>query len=68
MAEIIHEHVADRRSGNGMGFLLGVLLLIVVVVLLIYYGLPLIRNAAPTYQVNVPDKVDVQVNQPQQPQ
>jgi hypothetical protein len=50
-------------GGNGMGFLLGVILLIVFVIGLLYYGLPMIQNATATPQINVPDKVDVNVNQ-----
>ena len=53
-------------GGNGMGFLLGVILLIVFVVGLLYYGLPIIQNATAQLaapQINVPDKVDVNVKQ-----
>jgi hypothetical protein len=53
-------------GGNGMGFLLGVILLIVFVIGLLYYGLPMIQRATATPaapQINVPDKVDVNVKQ-----
>lgn len=54
----------QESSGNGMGFLLGVILLIVFVFLLIYYGLPAIRNSFSSgTQINIPDKVDVNVQQ-----
>lgn len=51
-------------SGNGMGFFLGVILLILFVFLLLYYGLPYIRSSfgSATPQINVPGKVDVNVN------
>jgi hypothetical protein len=53
---------AQEPAGNGLGNLLAVILLIVFVVLLIYYGLPLIQNAARGPQINVPGKIDVNVN------
>jgi len=53
-------------SGGGMGFLLGVILLILFAMFLMFYGLPylgnMVSNQAP--QVTVPDKIDVNVNQP----
>jgi hypothetical protein len=57
---VVHEH-HDGESGNGAGFLLGVILLLVVAFLFLYYGLPAIRTAAAP-QVNVPGQLDVNVN------
>jgi hypothetical protein len=55
----------DRTtSDSGMGFLLGIILLVVLAFALFYYGLPAIRGAATGPQINVPGKVDVNVNQP----
>lgn len=57
--------VNSKDSGNGMGFLLGIIALIVFVVLFLIYGLPLITNSvnqSQAPQVNVPGKVDVNVN------
>ena len=54
-----------ERSDNGNGFLVGVILLIIAAIAFFYYGLPYLSagmNQAP--QVNVPDKVDVNVQQP----
>ncbi len=51
---------------SGYGFLLGVILLIIFAAILIIYGLPLLQNAGSANQVNIPDKVDVNVNQPKQ--
>lgn len=56
--------VVQGDSGGGMGFLLGVILLIVFLIALLYFGLPMIQQATssgPT--INVPDKVDVNVDQ-----
>ncbi len=69
MADVIHEHTtaapAAESSDSGMGFLMGVILLVVVLFLLFYYGLPALRSGTSqmtTPQVNVPGKVDVNVN------
>jgi hypothetical protein len=64
MADVIHEHQTTTDSGSGMGFLLGVIMLIVFAFLLFYYGLPALRSASSGPTVNVPGKIDVNVNQP----
>lgn len=69
MATIINTPAAPAESGsNGMGFLFGILILILFVVFLFIFGAPYLRrmtsSSAP--QINVPDKVDVNVNTPQQ--
>ena len=53
-------------SGGGFGFLAGVVLLVVVVFLFIVYGVPALRQAGSvgSPQINVPEKLDVNVNQP----
>jgi len=72
MAEIITEprservvhHYEESNGSNGFSMLLAVILLVVLAVLFIFYGLPyLSRMTSP--QVNVPDKVDVNVNRGQ---
>lgn len=65
MATIVNTPAASEPSSNsGMGFLLGVILLIVFMFLLFYYGLPALRSSA-SPQINVPGKIDVNVNNPQ---
>ena len=57
----------DGSSGNnGMGFLLGAIVLIVFAVLFFVYGLPLLQGLSGNggTQVNIPDSIDVNVNQP----
>lgn len=57
--------VNSKDSGNGMGFLLGIIALIVFVVLFLIYGLPMITNSvnqSQTPQVNVPKDINVNVN------
>ncbi|CAN5144787.1 hypothetical protein BH09PAT1_BH09PAT1_7840 [soil metagenome] len=62
MATVIHEHTTDR--GNSSGTIVGIILLVVLVLLFFVYGLPMLRSYG-TPQVNVPGKVDVNVNTPQ---
>ncbi len=57
--------VVKDGGNNGSGFLIGIIVLIIFVVLFLIYGLPLINssvNQSQTPQVNVPGKVDVNVN------
>ena len=55
----------NEPPGNGMGFLLGVIILIVFVVLLIFYGLPYLQKgiSSSVPQINVPGKINVNVQQ-----
>ena len=67
MAHTHIEHIHEGTTDSGMGFLMGIILLMLFIFMLFYYGLPVIRNtvapqqAAP--QINVPDKVDVNIKQ-----
>lgn len=65
MTTIINNPPNSDGEGNGMGFLVGIILLIIVVVLFFSYGLPVLRNSASNSapQINVPDKVDVNLHQ-----
>ena len=66
MATIVNNPPAAESSSNGMGFILGAIMLIVFVVLFFIYILPFLRgslNTTQTPQVNVPDKIDVNVDQ-----
>ncbi len=67
MVEVIHEHTNDS-SGSGMGFLLGIIVLVIVLILLFRFGLPILNQSTAAPQINVPGKIDVNVNQPSQPQ
>jgi hypothetical protein len=62
MAIINNAAPVPQTQSNGMGFFLGVLLLLVVGFFLVYYGGPLIRSTYSTPQVNIPGKIDVNVN------
>lgn len=49
----------NGNQGNGMGFLMGVVLLIVFLVLLFYYGIPMLNSATQQPTINVPDEINV---------
>jgi hypothetical protein len=49
----------EHRESSGTGFLVGVILAILLGILLLAYGLP---NFSRTTNVNVPDRVNVDVN------
>jgi hypothetical protein len=60
-----HEHVAEDSSSSATNLIIGVLVFLVLAFLLFYFGLPMIRSAAAPAQapqINVPDKVNVDVN------
>lgn len=61
---IVNTPSGGDNPGNGMGFLLGVILLVLVLFLFFWYGLPAIRGmmGSGTPQINVPNKIDVNVN------
>lgn len=61
MADEHHEHV-HTDGGNSMGAIVGIILLVVVIFLLFYYGLPALQGQQGV-NLNVPDKVDVNVNE-----
>lgn len=60
---IVNNPGNSDSSGNGMGFLLGIIVLVVFVILFLYYGLPIIRQSFSGAQINVPSKIDVNVQQ-----
>lgn len=64
MATIINTTPPSDNSGGGMGVIIGLVLLIILVFLFFYYGLPLLKNIQlGTPQINVPNKIDVNVHQ-----
>lgn len=50
------------NGSNGTGFLLGIILLILFVGALLYYGLPALNRASSGPNINVPEQIDVNVN------
>lgn len=65
MATIINTPAADN-SGSGMGFFFGIVLLIIFVLLVFLYGIPYVQRTmrSSTPQIQVPEKIDVNVNTP----
>lgn len=65
---VVHHYDDDRNSSGAWVALVGIALLVVMALLFFYYGLPLLNRPSTTQivpQVNVPDKVDVNVNRGQ---
>lgn len=66
MTTIINTPPAEKESGKGMGMVIGLLVLVALGYVFFVYGLPAIRNAqfGMTPQINIPSKIDVNINQP----
>lgn len=60
MATIVNTPAAD--SGSNMGMIVGLLLLAVIVGLFFIYGIPALRQTTSQPSINVPDKINVNVN------
>ncbi len=59
---VVNNAAPATDSGNGMGFLMGVILLIIFGFLVMYYGLPILQRMTRAPQINVPGKIDVNIN------
>jgi hypothetical protein len=61
---------APEQNNNGFGFLIGAIILVGFVALLLYFGIPAVKQMnpiqvnVPAPQVEMPDKIDINVNQP----
>lgn len=68
MTTIVNSPAPTTESG-GNSFLIGIVLLIGFIIVFLYFGLPAIRRMGPIQvnvpapQVNMPDKINVNVNQ-----
>lgn len=61
--EVIHDHGTVDSGSNAMGFMLGMILLVILAILAFYYfGAGRLLGGTTTPQVNVPGKIDVNVN------
>jgi hypothetical protein len=64
MATVINNPAPQEESG-GTGFMVGMMFLLVIVAMMLYWGIPALRSVrqqpAPS-QINVPDKIDVNIN------
>jgi hypothetical protein len=66
MATVVNN--PPNNNQNNWGPLLGFALLAIVVILLFVYALPAIRNATQGPTITIPDQIDIDINQPGQPQ
>jgi len=68
MTTIVNTPPSDSggSGGNGMGMVVAALLIVAVAALFFVYGLPYLRQAAAPAapQINIPDKVDVNIQPP----
>ncbi len=62
MATIVNNPGNDN-SGNVMGLILGVIFVLVFAVIFFVYLVPMFRQSGGTPQVNIPNKIDVNVHQ-----
>ena len=62
MATIINNPDSGGSNGGGMGMVIGAIVLVIILILFFVYGLPAIRGSNKGTTVNVPDKVEVDVN------
>jgi hypothetical protein len=63
MATVINNPGQSESTGGGTGIVVGAIVLLVVVALFFMYGLPAMRNTNQGSTVNVPDRVQVDVNE-----
>lgn len=63
MVEVVHDH--GDSSSSSMGLIFGIILAIALVFFLFYYfGRGFMTGGMSQPQINVPDRMDVNVNQP----
>lgn len=64
MTTIVNTPPASKESGGSIGIIIGLVILAVAVYLFFVYGLPAIQNMQlGSAQINIPNKIDVNVNQ-----
>ena len=63
MATIVNNPPSADRSDSSMGFFIGTLVIIILGVLFFAYALPAIRGTNKGTNINVPDHINVDVNQ-----
>jgi len=65
MTTIVNNPAPENNSGGGMGMIIGLIVLILIAFVFFVYGLPAIRQMKlGSPQINVPSKIDVNINQP----
>ncbi len=65
MTTIVNNPPAPKESGGGMGWIIALIVLLVVGYLFFMYGIPALRQMQlGSPQINIPSKIDVNINQP----
>ncbi len=64
MTTIVNNPPAPKESGGGMGMIVGLVVLMVLGYLFFIYGIPALKQLQlGSPQINIPSKIDVNVNQ-----
>lgn len=67
MTTIVNNPPPSNDSGGGMGMIIGLVVLLAIGYIFFVYGLPALRQVQlGSPQINVPSKIDVNINQPNQ--
>lgn len=67
MTTIVNNPAPSNDSGGGIGMIVGLIVLLVLGYLFFIYGIPALRQIQlGSPQINVPSKIDVNINQPTQ--
>lgn len=65
MTTIVNNPPVQKESGEGMGMIIGLVVILVLGYLFIMYGIPALRQMQfGSQQINIPSKIDVNINQP----
>jgi hypothetical protein len=64
MATVINNPPDNTTEGGNAGLIIGLVLAAIIVFLFIAYGLPAMRGQNSGTNINVPDRVDLNVNNP----
>lgn len=65
MTTIINNPPPENNSGGGVGMIIGIIVLLVLAYLFFIYGIPAIKQMQlGSPQINIPSKIDVNINQP----
>lgn len=62
MTTIINNPDTGSGGSGGAGLIIGLVLVLVAIALFFLFGLPALRNSSANTTVNVPDKINVNVN------
>lgn len=62
MATIINNPDTGNSNSSSLGLIVGIVLAAVVVFLLLMYGIPALREKNSGTTVNIPDKINIDVN------